>query len=147
LWKISDRRKRCIAPWRPACHVYLFKRISNDAEVNQLLFGFTSPPHERRAKHCNQRVRLSVCYLTHVDNCMSELHEMFLRRQCNVSICTPGFVDDAMSAHNGTNGQGSFPVRKKNRNAKNMASAGSRAYMGVWGILLPKRANLSLSFK
>ena len=68
---------------------------------------------------------------------------------------------------------GFVSCKKKNRNAKNMASAGARAYMGVWGrcpqrdpgaeplvgvrggrsppeaegILLPKRANLSLSFK
>jgi len=49
---------------------------------------------------------------------------------------------------------GFVSCKKKNRNAKNMASAGARAYMGVprsppetEGILLPKRANLSLSFK
>ena len=50
---------------------------------------------------------------------------------------------------------GFVSCKKKKRNAKNMASAGARAYMGVWGrsppeaegILLPKRAILSLSFK
>jgi len=65
---------------------------------------------------------------------------------------------------------GFVSCKKKNGNAKNMASAGARAYMGVWGrcpqrgpgaepqvrgakppeaegILLPKRANLSLSYK
>jgi len=68
---------------------------------------------------------------------------------------------------------GFVSCKKKNRNAKNMASAEARAYMGIWGrcpqrgpgaeplvrgsgrqsppdaegILLPKRANLSLSFK
>jgi len=50
---------------------------------------------------------------------------------------------------------GFVSCKKKNRNAKNMASAGARAYMGdrakpppeAEGILLPKRANLSLSFK
>ena len=67
---------------------------------------------------------------------------------------------------------GFVSCKKKNRNAKNMASAGARAHMEVWGrcpqrgpgaepqvrgsggakppeaegILLPKRANLSLSF-
>jgi len=67
---------------------------------------------------------------------------------------------------------GFVSCKKKNRDAKNMASAGARVYMGVWGrcpqrgpgaepwsggqgakppeaegILLPRRANLSLSFK
>ena len=61
----------------------------------------------------------------------------------HISILSPGFVS----------------CKKKNRNAKNMASAGARDYMGsgqrVRGtkppvaecILLPKRANLLLSFK
>jgi len=79
-----------------------------------------------------------------------------VRLSVRLFVCYPGFVS----------------CKKKNRNAKNMASAGARAYMEVWGgapsgvqgqspwsggqgakppeaegILLPKRANLSLSFK
>jgi len=133
---------------------------------------------DRRTRQTAVLCRLTRSVIRYIDEFFDYNYCIILTQTCIWSSryhCHSLFLASVQSrlVHlSGTGSPGSVRFcKKKNRNAKNMASAGARAYMGVWGrwpqrgpgtevrgsggrsppeaegILLPKRANLSLSFK